>query len=249
MDELYEQLLRDLESALHRLTKQVSPPRWVRSREKKSVLRYVERTAQQAIIQKLARIITSLRAAHLLLRHGLVQEAAVIHHVLGDLIEDVLFLSYGTLKNELTGALHKSYLASFYQEDFEEPDNVDHSTPKQPAVSRSEIRAYLAAADLSGVNPSNNQELYRTIHQALSGFVNPNSAHIMDMYGGTPQHFQVRGMLGTPKMPEYECDLWSYFERGVADFIIAAGVFGDRELQERLLLQKKSFDVQSQVLK
>ena len=249
MDELYEQLLRDLESALHRLTKQVSPPRWVPTGTNRTVLRYVERTAQQAIIQKLARIITGLRAAHLLLKHGLVQEAAVIHHVLGDLIEDVLFLSYGTLKNELTDTLHKSYLASFYEEEFEQSDDVVRTKPKRPAVSRREIQAYLAAADLSSVNPSNDQDLYLTIHQALSGFVNPNSAKIMDLYGGNPQHFQVRGMLGTPKMPEYECDLWSYFERGVAVFIIAAGVFGDRELQERLLLQKKSFDVQSQLKK
>ena len=47
------------------------------------------------------------------------------------------------------------------------------------------------------------------------------------MYGGNPPHFHVRGMLGTPRMVEYERDIWNYFERGMADFVIAAGILGD----------------------
>jgi len=248
MDEFYEQLLRDMEAALHKLTKQVSPPRWVPFGGTKSVLRYVERTAQQAIIQKLARIITGLRAAHLLLRHGLVQEQAVIHRVLGDLLEDVLFLSYGILRNELTGTLHKSYLASFYQEEFDDPGNDLDSTQRPPAVSRKKIQAYLARTDLRNGNPSNNHELFRTIDQAFAGLVHP-ADQIMDMYGGKPLQFQVRGMLGTSKVAEFEREIRNYFERGIADFVIVAGVFGDRELQERLLSQKKIFEVKLQEIR
>lgn len=246
MDELYEQLLRDMEMALNRLAKRVPPPQWIRLFGERFAFRYVERTAEQAIIQKLARIITGLRAAYLLLRHGLVQEEAVIHRVLGDLIEDVLFLAYGILNNDLTERLHESYLTDFYQEEFDNPENPLGSTQKRSSVPRRKIQAYLARADLRIGNPSHNQEVFRTLHQAFSGFVHAASVQILDMYGGNPPHFHVRGMLGTPRMPEYERDIWNYFERGMADFVIAAGVLGDRELQQILLSQKEKFDADSQ---
>ncbi len=246
MDELYEQLLRDMEQALDRLTKRVPAPQWIRLFGERFAFRYVERTAQQAIIQKLARIITGLRAAHLILRHGFVQEEAVIHRVLGDLIEDVLFLSYGILKNDLKEKLHESYLADFYQEDFADPNNPLASIQKRTPVSRRKIQAYLARADTKIGNPSHNQEVFRAIQQVFSGFVHAASVQILDMYGGNPPHFHVRGMLGTPRMREYERDIWNYFERGMADFVIAAAVLGDPELQQQLWSQKQNFDVESE---
>ncbi len=231
--------------ALDRLTKRVPPPKWTRLFGERFAFRYVERTAQQAIIQKLARIITGLRAAHLLLKNGLVQEEAVIHRVLGDLIEDVLFLSYGILKNDVNGDLHKTYLKDFYQEDFADPNNPLRTIQKRSPVPRRKIQAYLARADPRIGNPSLNQDVFRTIHQAFSGFVHAASVHILEIYGGNPPRFHVRGMLGTPRMPEYERDIWNYFERGMADFVIAAGVLGDRELVQKLLSQKATFDAES----
>jgi len=246
MDELYERLLRDMELALDRLAKRVPPPQWIRLYGDRFAFRYVERTAQQAIIQKLARIITGLRAAHLLLRYGLVQEEAVIHRVLGDLIEDVLFLSYGILKDDLKEKLFESYLTDFYQEEFDNPESPLDSTQKRSPVPRRKIQAYLARADPTIGNPSHNQEVARTLHQAFSGFVHAASVQILDMYGGNPPHFHVHGMLGTPRMAEYERDIWNYFERGMADFVIAAGILGDLELQRRLLSQKEQFDAESE---
>jgi hypothetical protein len=175
----------------------------------------------------------------------LVQEEAVIHRVLGDLIEDVLFLSYGILRNELNEKIFQSYLTDFYQEDFADPENPLESIQKRAPVPRKKIQAYIARADSRIGNPSQNQEIFRTLHQAFSGFVHAASVQILETYGGNPPHFHVRGMLGTPRMPEYERDIWNYFERGMADFVLAAGVFGDRELVKRLLSQKETFDAAS----
>lgn len=69
MDNLYEQVLRDIEMALDKLATQVPRPQPVRFGTY-FVFRYVEKTAQQAIVQKLARIITGLRCALLLLKNG-----------------------------------------------------------------------------------------------------------------------------------------------------------------------------------
>jgi hypothetical protein len=112
MDEPYEQLLREMSIALDRLSAKVPPAQRV-SFAGGFVFRYVERTAHQAIVQKLARMITGLRAELLLLRNGLVQEQGVIERVLDDLREDVTFLVYGILHCELDSKWHKLFLSHF----------------------------------------------------------------------------------------------------------------------------------------
>lgn len=245
MHELYEQLLRDMEVGLDRLTSQVPAPKRVPFVQNRFVFRYVERTAQQAIVQKLARTITGLRATLLLLRNGLVQEQAVIQRVLDELREDVTFLAYGIIKGELDTNLHKSFLEAFYEEEFDNPENPVASTQKRPMVPRRKIQAYLARIEGIVGNPSFNQEVTRTLSKAYSGFVHGASPQIMDMYGGNPPHFHVRGMLGTPRMRECEHDIWNYFDRGIGTFVIAACVFNDRELVAHLSSQKRNFEVQS----
>ncbi len=244
MDELYDEVLDGMEAALEGLTQRVPPPRRISFREG-FVFRYVEHTAQQAIVQKLARIITGLRAAHLLLRQGLVQEQAVIERVLGELQEDVLFLADGFMKGKLITEPHKSFLAGFYQEEFDNPASPIDSTQKRPMVPRRKIQAYLARVEGIIGNPSYNQEVARTLSKAFSGFVHAASPQIMEMFGGNPPHFHVRGMLGTPRIREYEHDIWNYFDRGMATFAVAAGAFGDRELFQRIFSQKRNFEVRS----
>lgn len=243
MDELYEQLLRVMELALDKLASRVPPPQPAPFGRNRFVFRYKERTAQQAIVQKLARIITGLRAALLLLRHGLLQEQAVIERVLDELCEDVLFLSYGVLKGETE--THKSFLAAFYEEEFDNAESAVDSTQKRATVPRRKIQAYLARVEGIIGNPSDNQEVSRTLSKAFSGFVHGASPQIMDMFIGNPPHFHVHGMLGTFRMREYEHDIWNYFDRGIATFAVAAGAFRDPELLGYLASQKRNFEVQS----
>jgi len=245
MDLLYEHVLRQMEVALNRLECNVRPPQRVAFGKDRFVFRYIERTAQQAIIQKLARMITGLRAAHLLLRNGLVQEQATIQRVLSDLQEDVLFLVYGILKNELSTKPHETFLAAFYEEEFDNPQSAIDSTQRRLMVPRRKIQAYLARADTGIGNPSYNQEVARTLHKAFSGFVHAASPQIMDMYGGNPPYFHVHGMLGTPRMAEYEHDIWNYFDRGIATFAAAATGLGDHELFAWLLSEKRNFELKS----
>ena len=240
MDEPYEELLCALGIALDKLVTKVPPPKEVPF-AKSFVFRYVERTAQQAIIQKLARFITGLRAELLLLRNGLLQEQGVIERVLDELLEDIMFLVYGIVNGELDTKWHTLYLDWFYQEEFDDPESPFNSTQKRPMVSRDKIQAYLA--NIKGVvsNPSDSKEVSRTISKAFSGFVHCASPQIMEMYGGYPRHFYVYGMLGTPRMEPHEKQLWYYFDRGSVAFILAASVFGERELVDYLCSHKKKF--------
>jgi len=242
-DEIYNAVLSDLEAAFNKLVERVPPPQRLPFGDG-FVYRYVERTVQQALIQKLARMLTGLRAAHVLLRQGLIQEQAVIQRVLGDLQEDIFFLGYSIVKGELTKA-HEEFLTDFYQEEFDNPKNVLQSTQKRRPVPRRKIQAYLASIDPNIANPSHNQRVIRTLQQAFSGFVHAASSQIMDMYGGDPPQFHVSGMLGTWRMPEFEYDIWNYFERAFAAFAFVAMAFGDQELANRILSQQQTFHIQT----
>jgi hypothetical protein len=56
----------------------------------------------------------------------------------------------------------------------------------------------------------------------------------MDLYGGNPPHFHTKGMLGTPRMEEYEDDFWNYVYRTFISHILVAKALGAAEHAEFL---------------
>jgi hypothetical protein len=228
MDALYEQTLRNMEKTLHGLTRRLPPPQKVPMKDS-FVFRYVEKTIHQAIVQKLARIVSGLHAARILLECGFIQEQGALQRMLDEFQEDVTFLSYAVIYDDVTD-LHRTYLDAFYEEEFDNPDDVVESTQKRPMVSRQKIRAYLARIEGTGLDPSRAVKVTRSLSKAYSGYVHGASPHIMEMYGGNPPHFHVAGLRGTPLYPDHQDDLWNYFYRGICAFGFAAKAFGDEKL-------------------
>ena len=228
MDALLKDALKAMEAALVVLQGQVPRPQKIPFKES-FVYRYTEQSAYQAVIQKLARVISGLYAAELLLAHGFVQEQGAMHRILDELQEDIIFLVYALIQDDIT-SLHREYLAAFYQEEFDTPDDPLKSSQKRPMVPRKRIRAYNARIEETQLNPSHSVELSRTLSKAYSGFVHGASPHIMDMYGGYPPRFHVSGMQGTPRIEEQRKDLWNYFYRGVCAFGLASKGFGNEPL-------------------
>lgn len=243
MDQLFQQTLHILEATLEALEKHI--PRPQRKPFKDGfVYRYAERSAHQALVQKLARVISGLYAARLLLEHGFLQEQAALHRILDELQEDVRFIAYGLINDRLT-ELHQRYLKAFYEEEFDNPDNPTRSTQKRPMVDRKKIRAYLASMEERALNPSDGVALSRTIYKTYSGFVHGASPQIMDMYVGYPPKFHVSGMLGTSRMDEHRRDLWNYFYRGILAFGFAAKAFRDESLFADILRYRDEFERRS----
>jgi hypothetical protein len=232
IDELFENTLRNMEMTLHALEKRVPAPKRIAFRDG-FVYRYVEKTIHQALIQKLARVVTGLNAAWILLEHGFVQEQVALHRLLEEFQEDITFLVYAVIFNDIT-ELHRQYLSAFYEEEFDKPESPLESTQKRPMVPRKKIRAYIARIEKIAVNQSRGIELSRTVHKAYSGFVHGASPAIMHMYGGDPPQFYVRGMLETVRITEHREDLWNYFYRGIIAFGFVAKAFGDHALFESI---------------
>ena len=230
-EQLYESALENMQRTVHGLAARVPPPQEVQYKTS-FVFRYVEQLPEQALVQKLARVVTTLRAATVLMRHGLVQEQGALQRVVHEIHEDITFLAYGLIFNDPT-ALHKQYLDAFYEEEFDTDSPID-STQKRPMVRRSKIQAYIANKEGSNLDPSRAIALSKTLTKTYSGFVHAASPQIMDMYFGNPPHFHIEGMLGTRRHAEYRMDLWNYYYRSILAFAMAAKAFGDQELYDQI---------------
>ncbi len=121
MDTLFERCLEQMESWFRALEKQVPPPIKMPFLHH-FVFRYKEKTLEQALIQKLARVVTGLHSARILLNSGFLQEQIAIHRMLDELQQDISFLSCARLDDEIT-ELHQRYLAAFYEDNI----SMEHS--------------------------------------------------------------------------------------------------------------------------
>ena len=239
MDSLYDQTLHYMGNTLHTLSARVPPPQQV-MHQGSFAFRYVEKTIHQAMIQKLARVVTGLHSARLLLENGFVQEQAALQRMLDEFREDISFLAYAVIHNDHT-QLHEKYLAAFYEEEFDAPSPLQ-STQKRPMVNREKVRAFVARSKMAGGDPSTGVELSRTINKTYSGYVHGASPQIMDLFDGSPPRFHVHGMRGTERQAEHRHDLWNHFFRSIIAFGLVARAFGDEELFQRIHEYHLEFD-------
>ncbi len=238
MDQLYDQVLNTMEEIVNSWVSRVPRPKLVPCKES-FVFRHTEKSINQAMVQKLARMVSTLDAARLLLEHGFVQEQAALQRVLDEIQEDLLFLADGVIFNDLT-TLHKKYLEAFFEEEFDADDALS-STQKRPMIPRRKIRAHIARKGMA-VDPSSMTEVLRTISKTYSGYVHAASPHIMDMYGGKPPRFHMRGMKGTMRHDEHREDLGNYFYRGICAFALVAKAFGDDLLFDKIRDHARHFE-------
>lgn len=234
-NKFYEQALEHMERTVNGLATRIPSPR--REPYKGSfVYRYAEKTIHQALVQKLARLVSGLRAARLLLDAGFLQEQAALQRILDEITEDISFLSFSVILGNSESS-HKNYLDYFYQEEFD-PNDAIASSKDRAMVLRKKIRAYLDRCLNDPKGSRKNLDASKTVSKAYSGFVHAASPQIMDMYGGTPPRFHMRGMLGTERETEHRADLWNYFYRGIVAFSFVAKAFGD----EKLFLSIRDFE-------
>jgi hypothetical protein len=194
----------------------------------KPYVRYTEKTIHQAVVLKLARLVSNLSAAQLLLDNGYVQEQGALQRMIDEGDDDITFLTLAIMTNDIVD-LHERYLAAFWEEEFDLPTAID-STQKRPSIPRKHINAWIARHPLSGIDESTGVALMTTIHKTYSGYVHGASPHIMDLYGGNPPRFHMKGMLGTPRHEDHTEDLLNYYHRGIISFAFAAKAFGDEAL-------------------
>ncbi len=90
-----------MKNAFRRLETQVPPPQLVPWGDN-FVFRHVEKTIEQALLQKAARSISTLHAIDVLLLHGHLQEQAALQRILDEISEDIFFLAAAVTNDQIT---------------------------------------------------------------------------------------------------------------------------------------------------
>lgn len=243
MHELFQDMLDDMEVAFRDFEAALPKAKKVH-KERGWVYRFESQDIHHALVQKLARIQSALRAAHILLRNGYIMEQAILSRAIDETNEDVLFLVYAVTNDEVT-PLHERYLEAFWEEEFDDFKDPVGSAQKRNMIPRQKIRAYLAKIEGKDLEPSRSVDLSRTLHKAYSGFVHGASPQIMESYGGNPPGFHTQGMLGTPRIQEYTEDLWNYMYRGFLSHILVAKAFGAAGHVDALIEKKLEYEARA----
>jgi hypothetical protein len=225
---LFEFALSVMDRALQYLADQVPPPAPIALGDG-FVYRYTEKTIEQAIVLKLVAIISRLRASSVLLAAGYVNEQAVVHRLIDELNEDVMFLVLSRSSEGVT-SLHERFLRSFFAEEFKDPANIVGTRLARDIVPRRKIRAYIARSGNATEDPHGELEIAETIGKLYSGFVHGAAPFILELYAGDPPRFHLTGMLNTPRIDEHLSDSWNYHYRSLLSFHAAAKTFGHEGL-------------------
>jgi hypothetical protein len=186
--------------------------------------RYENLTESLACYLKGVKAISTLNACVVLLRQGFVQEVGALCRMVDDFCNEIFFLltpqgDEGFSQDQI------KFLENFFQEEFEKPDDPLRSPQKRDTVPVKKIHATFGKLSQGELNPSDAQELLRTVHQAFSGYVHGAYPHIMEMFGGASPRFHMSGMSGTPRIDEWRNQLVGYVQR-----LIIASVFVARKL-------------------
>ncbi len=179
--------------------------------------RYVERTTEQILLQKLARQISGVRAADTLFLQGHLLETGCLFRILDEIHEDILYLTSGVISGHWTEN-HRKYCEYFWSESDDD---------KEPPVRRKSIRAFVHRA-FGQADPSSADANGRLIHKTFSDFVHARSAPSRAMVAGMPPKFLLDGIHDGPTRAQFVEQMPCYFYRcSISVLSIARIVFDD----------------------
>jgi hypothetical protein len=191
----------------------------------------VERLPSQALVQKLARLITGLKTFDLLLGAGHLQELGSMMRSIDEINQDILFISFGIIKNNWTSN-HTSYLNYFWSE---------NKGGGECPVRRKTIRAFVHRAG-GLVDTSTADRVVREIYQTYSDYLHARSAPIMAMVVGPPARFDLDGIADSEARKPYIEQAPSYFYRSIASTAIMARTILPDALVTDIYTDVKNFE-------
>lgn len=199
--------------------------------------RYQNLSESLACFLKGVKIVSTLNASIVLLRHGYVQEIGALCRMTEDYCNEIFFLLVPQ-EGKNYSKEQIQFLEDFFKEEFDKPRDPLGSTQKRTNVPIRKIHATFGKIAQTELNPSDAQELLRTTHQAFSGYVHGAYPHIMEMFGNA--HPNLNGMLGTPRVDEWRGQLIGYVYKALMVSVFVARKLGlnDTEKKARVLLEK-----------
>lgn len=205
--------LKKLEAHYHKMGSAIAPP--IRAKVGDHMFfRHEQQSDILLCYLKGVKLVSTLNAAVVLFRHGYAQEVGVLCRMADDFFFEIMFF-VKPLGDNGPSKDQRRMFDDFFREEFEDPDDPMGTGKDRDNVPRRKINATFGQIAKDELNPHDAQHLASTVHKALSGYVHGAYPHIMEMYGGNPAYFHMSGMLGTPRIIEWEDQLITYVYRAI----------------------------------
>jgi hypothetical protein len=160
----------------------IGDPNWDGARR---VYEYSEHSSKVVAILKLIRAAQGLRALELLRRHGLFLDFGMSMRGVNDAIDEAYFLLEEYPKSSRAV---DQFVQAFFESNID-----DYLTGETPSVPTKKIRSSRARI-LSGGHNHETRERLERVFKTFSGYVHANYAHVMEIYGGPTQDFNLGGV-------------------------------------------------------
>lgn len=205
--------LEKLEVHYHQMGSAIDPP--IRAKVGNHMFfRHEQQSDVLLCYLKGVKLVSTLNAALVLFRHGYAQEVGALCRMADDFFFEIMFFLKPLGENAPSKDQQRMF-DDFFREEFENPDDPLGTGIDRDNVPRRKINAAFGHIAKDELNPHDAQHTASTVHKALSGYVHGAYPHIMEMYGGNPAYFHISGMLGTPRMIEWEDQLITYVYRAI----------------------------------
>jgi hypothetical protein len=206
-----EETLEPLERVIRLFTASLEQP-ILRKIDDDRGFRYETPDVQHFCLLKATRALSAFNAAIELARKGYNQEIGILMRTLIECTTHIEFVLEVDDTEEHRKVVRK-YIDDFFADDRRSPTaEIRRAQIQQGAVHATLGRALDRIAEQLGETERRAPaaQLYSNIYRALSNYVHAKYPECMDLYGGRPGEFHLRGMNGTPKEGENLAVLQSY---------------------------------------
>lgn len=184
----------------------IGAPQWVPA---KGVFEYREQSVTVVAVLKLVRAAQGVTALEKLCTSGLFIDAGAIMRCIGDCCDEIHFL----LEQHPVASGHvQQFVKAFFEATID--GSMDEATP---AVPVKKIRAAVVRT-LKGRHDDVTQRVMEKIHKTFSGYIHANYAHVMEVYNGGKDDFNLAGVPSPSRRAEW----MQYVEVAVTSVLLAA---------------------------
>lgn len=184
----------------------VSAPIFYHSGKRHRGYRFANPGARHFCLLKAVRAVSGLNAALSLAEKGFNQEICVLIRTIVECTSHIEFILAGFEEGEL-GAKQREFLDAYFS-DFRRNEVADFRRAKlvqknvHDVVGNKMDKNFHEIEHVENPTVSGASQKMSNIYLAYSNYVHGRYPEIMDMYGGSPGHFHLTGMLGTRKDAE-----------------------------------------------
>jgi hypothetical protein len=194
MVRLLRSRIEPLERFVHAFATSLGEPLFL-PMEKEKVFRYAGGDVRHFCLLKMVRVVSALNASLVLAHGGYSQEICTLVRTLAEFMTHIDFVTNPD-NSDKERKEAEEYIKAFFADSWRDPAKGVKRAQVPQGVVHQAIGKALDNFNKGAVPAA---KLHSNIYRVYSNYVHGKYPEIMDLYGGTPGRFHLRGMSGTPK--------------------------------------------------